>query len=242
MASNSSIEWTDSTWNPITGCTKISLGCKNCYAERMAVRLQAMGQINYINGFKLTLHEEVLDVPLKWKKPRMIFVNSMSDLFHADVPDGFVQKVFNIMNRARWHRFQVLTKRSRRLKEMSPSLIWGQNMWMGVSVEAEKYSYRIDDLREVDAAIRFLSIEPLLGPIQELDLEGINWVIAGGESGPRARRLEESWVKRIRDICIEQKVPFFFKQWGGPRKKAKGRQLEGRLWSQLPSDELVLYP
>lgn len=237
MAANSSIEWTDATWNPVTGCTKLSFGCINCYAERMALRLQAMGQKNYINGFKLTLHEDALSIPLKWKKPRMIFVNSMSDLFHIDVPIDFIHRVFDTMDEARWHRFQILTKRSQRLREIGSSLKWGSNIWMGVSVETDKYNYRIDDLRKVNAGIRFLSLEPLLGPIKELDLSGISWVIVGGESGPAARPLEKSWVTRIRDICIEQKVPFFFKQWGGPRKKVTGRQLEGLLWNQMPSEE-----
>jgi protein gp37 len=242
MAINSSIEWTNSTWNPITGCDKISPGCAHCYAERMALRLKAMGQKNYANGFQLTLHNKALDLPLRWKKPRMIFVNSMSDLFHADVPDDFVGKVFNTMNSACWHRFQVLTKRSRRLRDMSKHLLWGKNIWVGVSVENNKYSYRIEDLRHVDAKIRFLSLEPLIGPIPELDLEGISWVIVGGESGPGARPLKEEWVKTIRDCCIEQGVPFFFKQWGGYKKKAKGRNLEGRTWSQMPSSELSLAP
>jgi protein gp37 len=235
MGSASSIEWTDATWNPITGCTKVSPGCLNCYAERMAIRLQAMGQKNYANGFRLTLHENSLQLPLEWKKPRMIFVNSMSDLFHSAVPQDFIYRTFETMNKAWWHRFQILTKRSQRLHEMSSFLTWGKNIWVGVSIETENYVYRADHLRTIKAVIKFLSIEPLLGPIVNLDLDGIDWVIVGGESGPGARHIEESWVKRIRDICIEQNVPFFFKQWGGARKKEAGRRLEGRIWNQMPS-------
>jgi protein gp37 len=180
MSTRSSIEWTESTWNPLTGCTKISPGCKNCYAERMALRLQAMGQANYVNGFKLTMHEHALALPLGWKKPQMIFVNSMSDLFHGDVPDEFIQRVFAVMRLASWHTFQVLTKRSRRLAELAPHLDWPANVWMGVSVENDNYSFRIDHLREAGACVKFLSLEPLLGPLPHLDLRGIDWVIVGG--------------------------------------------------------------
>ena len=236
MAVNSSIEWTNSTWNPITGCTKISEGCLHCYAERMAQRLSAMGQPNYANGFSLTLHEKSLNLPLRWKKPQMIFVNSMSDLFHEDVPTEFINKVFDTMNGAWWHKFQILTKRSWRLRDLNRQLAWGDNIWVGVSIENKRHIHRIDDLRQVRAKIRFLSLEPLLGPIPELDLRGIDWVIVGGESGPGARPLEEVWVKAIRDLCIEQDIPFFFKQWGGPRKKVSGRHLEGRTWSQMPTE------
>jgi protein gp37 len=234
MAINSSIEWTDSTWNPVTGCDKISPGCAHCYAERMAMRLKAMGLRSYSNGFRLTLHEETLDLPLRWKKPQMIFVNSMSDLFHQEVPEDFIARVFSTMNAARQHVFQVLTKRSDRLKEFRSRLMWTENIWVGVSVENSTYAYRIDELRYVPAAVRFLSLEPLLGPVPELDLRCVDWVILGGESGPSARPLEEAWVKSVRDQCLEQEVPFFFKQWGGPKKKAKGRTLEGRTWSQMP--------
>ena len=197
MATQSRIEWTESTWNPLTGCTKISPGCKHCYAERMAKRLKAMGQPNYVNGFKLTMHEHVLEKPLEWKSPQVIFVNSMSDLFHKDVPLEFIQRVFDTMKRAHWHQFQVLTKRSDRLKELSSYLEWTDNIWMGVSVENEKYIYRIDDLRKTKAKIKFLSIEPLLGPLPKMNLKGINWVIVGGESGPGARPLEREWVLLI---------------------------------------------
>lgn len=237
MATQSRIEWTESTWNPLTGCTKISPGCKHCYAERMAKRLQAMGQPNYINGFKLTMHEHVVERPLEWKTPQVIFVNSMSDLFHKDVPLEFIQRVFDTMKRAHWHQFQVLTKRSERLAELSPYLEWTDNIWMGVSVENEKYTFRIDDLRKTGARIKFLSVEPLIGPISKMNLKGINWVIVGGESGPGARPLEREWVVSIRDQCLKAKVPFFFKQWGGVQKKKTGRLLDGRTWDQMPVDK-----
>lgn len=234
MATRSSIEWTESTWNPLTGCTKISPGCKHCYAERMALRLQAMGQPNYRNGFKLTLHPHALEMPLHWKKPQIIFVNSMSDLFHKDVPEEFIQQIFEVMRRASWHTFQVLTKRSDRLANLSPKIDWSANVWMGVSVENEKYKFRINDLRKTGARVKFLSLEPLLGPLPNLDLQGINWVIVGGESGPGARPLEEAWVIDIRDQCRKMRVPFFFKQWGGFNKKQNGRLLQGRIWDQMP--------
>lgn len=234
MSTNSSIEWTESTWNPLTGCTKISPGCKHCYAERMAKRLQAMGQPNYINGFQLSLHEHVLDIPLGWKKPQMIFVNSMSDLFHKDVPLDFIQRVFNVMRRASWHTFQVLTKRSERLLELNSELDWPANVWMGVSIETKKYTFRIEHLRQTDARTKFLSLEPLLGALPNLVLVDIDWVIVGGESGPGARPLRRRWVLDIRDQCRDAQVPFFFKQWGGVRKKRYGRLLEGRTWDELP--------
>ena len=235
MSTHSSIEWTESTWNPLTGCTKISPGCKHCYAERMAWRLQAMGQPNYANGFKLTLHEHALEAPLSWKKPQVIFVNSMSDLFHRDVPLEFIQQVFSVMRRASWHTFQVLTKRSERLAELSPQIDWPDNVWMGVSVETQDYAFRIDHLRLIGARTRFLSLEPLLGPLPRLDLRGINWVIVGGESGPGARPLQEEWVLEVRDQCHIAHVPFFFKQWGGVRKKSAGRLLEDRTWDAMPA-------
>ena len=235
MATNSAIEWTESTWNPVTGCTKISPGCKHCYAERMAKRLQAMGQPNYANGFNLTMHEHVLELPLKWKKPQTIFVNSMSDLFHESVNVEFVQRAFDVMRRASRHQFQVLTKRSERLRQLSPILTWAPNIWMGVSVENEDYVFRIDDLRQTGAHIKFLSLEPLLGPVRDLRLDGIDWVIVGGESGPGARPMRKSWVIDIRDQCHSASVSFFFKQWGGVNKKRRGRLLEGRTWDQMPA-------
>ncbi len=234
MATLSTIEWTTSTWNPVTGCTKISPGCKNCYAERMSKRLRLMGQRNYRNGFAVKVHEHMLEVPLKWKKPQIIFVNSMSDLFHGKVPAGFIRRVFDVMVRAERHRFQVLTKRSGRLRQLSPNLPWPENIWMGISIENPDYTYRIDDLRETGAAIKFLSIEPLIAPIPNLDLSGIDWVIVGGESGPRARPMMAEWVTEIRDQCIDVGVPFFFKQWGGTNKKKAGRELDGRTWNQMP--------
>lgn len=234
MAKNSSIEWTESTWNPITGCTKVSPGCKFCYAERMAKRLKAMGSANYENGFKLTLHEHALELPLSWKKPQTIFVNSMSDLFHKNVPLEFIQKIFDVMNKAYWHKFQILTKRSERLFELDPLLTWTDNIWMGVSVENQDYTYRIDHLRYTNAKVKFLSIEPLVGPIENLDLTNINWVIVGGESGPGSRPMKEEWVITIRDECRKARVPFFFKQWGGVNKKKNGRVLKGRTWEEMP--------
>ncbi len=234
MAQGSGIEWTESTWNPVTGCTKVSPGCKYCYAETMARRLQAMGQQNYANGFELTLQSHMLELPLKWKKPQTIFVNSMSDLFHRDVPLAYSRKVFDVMARAHWHRFQVLTKRADRLKKLSPKLDWTPNVWMGVSVESDRYRRRIDDLRATGAEIKFLSLEPLLGPLEDLDLTGIDWVIVGGESGHKARSLDPAWVIDLRDQCRRAQVPFFFKQWGGKNKKKAGRLLEGRTWDQMP--------
>jgi protein gp37 len=234
MATKSSIEWTESTWNPLTGCNKISPGCKNCYAERMAMRLYAMGVSNYRNGFKLTLHEEALGIPLKWKQPQTIFVNSMSDLFHKDVPIDFIQKVFAVMRLAHWHRFQVLTKRAERLLELDDKLIWAPNIWMGVSVENNDYAHRIDCLRQTQAHIKFLSLEPLLGPLPRLKLKGIDWVIVGGESGPYARPMKKEWVINIRNQCRRASVPFFFKQWGGFNKKKTGRLLEGKTWDEMP--------
>jgi protein gp37 len=234
MGANSAIEWTEATWNPVTGCDKISPGCKHCYAERMAVRLQAMGQRNYRNGFELTLQERALSLPLTWKKPQTVFVNSMSDLFHKDVPTAFIAQVFDVMCRADWHHYQVLTKRAERVEELSPALPWQENIWMGVSVENEDYVFRIDHLRRTGARVKFLSLEPLLGPLLDLDLTGIDWVIVGGESGPGARAMRESWVIDIRDQCLAARVPFFFKQWGGVNKKKTGRALHGRIWDQMP--------
>jgi protein gp37 len=234
MGMKSPIEWTEATWNPLTGCAKISPGCKFCYAERMALRLQAMGQPNYVNGFQLTLHEHAVELPLQWKRRQMIFVNSMSDLFHADVPVVFIQRIFDVMARASWHQFQVLTKRSERLLELAPSLPWPPQVWMGVSVEREDYTYRIDHLRQTPAHIKFLSLEPLIGPLPALNLSGIHWVIVGGESGVGARPIRPSWVIDIRNQCHAAGVPFFFKQWGGVNKKRTGRALEGRTWDEMP--------
>ena len=235
MVALSSIEWTDMTWNPVTGCTKISPGCKNCYAERMAKRLQAMGQPNYINGFQVTLHPHVLEKPLELKKPQVIFVNSMSDLFHEAIPESFIQQVFAVMRRASWHHFQILTKRAARLAELAPRIDWPANVWMGVSVEDDHQIHRIDHLRGVGASLRFLSLEPLIGPLPDLCLDGIDWVIVGGESGPGSRPIKEEWVLEIRDRCVEAGLPFFFKQWGGFRKKKAGRLLEGQTWDEMPS-------
>ncbi len=237
MATKSSIEWTESTWNPVTGCNKISPGCKNCYAERLAKRLKAMGQANYKNGFRLTLQPQMLELPLSWKKPQTIFVNSMSDLFHKNVPLEYIQQVFDVMKRAHWHRFQVLTKRSSRLAELSPFLEWSPNIWMGVSVESQKYDYRIDNLRRTGAAIKFLSLEPLLGALKNLNLSEMDWAIVGGESGYGARPILEEWVTEIRHQCQNQNVAFFFKQWGGTNKKKTGRLLEGRTWDEMPKEK-----
>lgn len=234
MGERSTIEWTESTWNPVTGCTKISLGCKNCYAERMAARLKAMGQPNYANGFQVAMHESALALPLKWKRPQTIFVNSMSDLFHEDVPDHFILAVFDIMREAHWHRFQILTKRAERLRDMDPLLPWAPNIWMGVTVESGEYTNRIDCLRDTRAYLKFLSLEPLLGSLPRLDLRRIDWVIAGGESGIGARPMQREWVTDIRDQCQDAGIPFFFKQWGGVRKKAAGRVLDGRTWDEMP--------
>lgn len=233
----SSIEWTESTWNPLTGCTKISPGCKNCYAERMAKRLQAMGQSNYSSGFRLALHEHMLELPLRWRRPQVVFVNSMSDLFQRDVPASFVQRVFDTMRRAYWHNFQVLTKRSGRLAQLASSIDWPSNVWMGVSVESEAYLHRVDHLRSTRAMTKFLSIEPLLGPLPGLELDGIDWVIVGGESGPRSREMRPEWVREIRARCESSSVPFFFKQWGGTNKKRAGRILDGRTWDGMPLRE-----
>ena len=231
---NTKIEWTQSTWNPVTGCSKVSPGCAHCYAERMAKRLQAMGQLNYSNGFKITLHEKSLELPLQWKKPQTIFVNSMSDLFHEDVPLEFILRVFEVMNKAPWHCFQILTKRSQNLRIKSPLLPWAPNIWVGVSVETRDYYSRIRDLAKTGAVVKFLSCEPLLGPLPRLPLKGMDWVIVGGESGPHARPMDPAWVEGIRDQCLCSNVPFFFKQWGGTNKKRTGRILGGRTWDQKP--------
>ncbi len=236
---NSKIEWTESTWNPVTGCTKISAGCANCYAERMAKRLQAMGQPNYINGFEVALHPHVLEHPLKWKKPQMIFVNSMSDLFHDEVPLDFIRQIFDVMARASWHTFQVLTKRAERLAEVAPLLNWPDNVWMGVTVENADCAYRIDYLRNVPSVIRFLSMEPLLSAVDNMNLDNIDWVIVGGESGPGARPIEKDWVRKIQSQCNQANIPFFFKQWGGVNKKKTGRLLDGHYYDEMPKIPLA---
>jgi protein gp37 len=234
MANNSPIEWTDATWNPVTGCTKISPGCKNCYAERLAFRLKEMGNARYANGFKLTLHPDVLGLPLRWAKPKMIFVNSMSDLFHESVPEDYIREVFRVMEKASWHKFQILTKRADRLARLAHTLSWPPHIWQGVSVESKEYVKRVALLRKVPATIRFLSIEPLLGLIPRLPLEGIHWVIVGGESGPGHRPINIEWVRDIRTQCVSASVPFFFKQWGGRTPKSGGRELDGRIWDEIP--------
>lgn len=230
----SKIEWTEATWNPVTGCSKISAGCANCYAERMALRLKAMGQPNYRNGFEVTCHEHMLGHPLRWKKSRTIFVNSMSDLFHESVSDDFILKVFEVMQKACNHRFQVLTKRSNRLASLAPSLPWPGNVWMGVTVENADCAERINNLRNTPAIIKFLSMEPLLSPVPNINLGGIDWVIVGGESGPGARPMDRLWVEEIRDQCKLNEVAFFFKQWGGINKKATGRLLNNRTYDEVP--------
>ena len=234
MAQKSRIEWTQNTWNPITGCTKVSPGCEHCYAERMAKRLKAMRVSRYRNGFRVTVHREALNLPLRWKKPRLVFVNSMSDLFHEDVPLDFVQRVFVVMEQAARHTFQVLTKRPETALAYAPHLPWPENVWLGASIENALYTHRSNTLRRVPAKTRFLSMEPLIGPVPRLALRGIHWVIVGGESGPAARPMERSWVTQIRDRCIAQSVPFFFKQWGGVNKKRAGRALDGRTWDEMP--------
>lgn len=234
MSSLSGIEWTDATWNPVTGCTKISHGCKHCYAERMAKRLREMGLEKYRDGFAINVHESVLNDPLKWKQPRFVFVNSMSDLFHKSVPAAFIERVFDVMERAPQHRFQVLTKRPNRVAQMEGRLNWMPNIWLGVSIESERWMGRLETLKETGAHVKFLSLEPLLGPLPNIELDGIDWVIVGGESGPGARPMEADWVRDIRDQCESSGVPFFFKQWGGVFKKRTGRTLDNREWNQMP--------
>ena len=243
MADRSAIQWTEATLNPTTGCDRMSPGCQNCYALTLAKRLKAMGLPKYQRdgdprtsgpGFGLTLHEDVLSIPQRWSAPRTIFVNSMSDLFHAEVPDEFIHRVFEMMVSTPQHTYQVLTKRSKRLAKLAPDLRWADNVWMGVSIESNPYVFRADHLRAVDAAVRFLSLEPLLGPLPTLDLEGIGWVIAGGESGPGSRTPQADWFRDIRDRCGAQGIPFFFKQWGGRTPKSGGRLLDGRVWDETP--------
>lgn len=234
MAANSHIEWTEATWNPVTGCTKVSAGCKNCYAERLAKRLEAMGNHRYRNGFQLTLHDDVIDLPRSWKNGRRVFVNSMSDLFHDNISLSFIQRVFETMRECPQHVFQVLTKRSARLSRIASGIEWPPNVWMGVSVENAAVLSRIDDLRGVPAAIRFLSCEPLIGSLRGINLSNIHWVIVGGESGPGARPMQVEWVREIFRACRSEKVPFFFKQWGGVRKDLTGRLLRGKTYDEMP--------
>lgn len=238
----SAIEWTEATWNPTTGCDRTSPGCDHCYALTLAKRLKAMGQAKYQNdgdsrtsgpGFALTLHEDALQIPKGWAAPKKVFVNSMSDLFHPEVPESFIRRVFDVMVDTPRHEYQVLTKRSKRLAHLADRLPWPENVWMGVSVETQQYAFRTDHLREVPAAVRFVSAEPLIGPVS-MDLDGIDWVIVGGESGGGARPIDPDWVRSIRDGCIEAEVAFFFKQWGGHHPKANGRELDGRKWSEYP--------
>jgi protein gp37 len=234
MANKSNIEWTEMTWNPVTGCTKVSQGCKHCYAERMAKRLTAMGAERYRNGFSVTLQPDLVDIPRGWRLPRVVFVNSMSDLFHDDIPLAYIQRVFATMRDCPRHTFQVLTKRSERLAELARHLPWPENVWMGVSVEDARVLHRVADLQSVRAKVRFLSLEPLIGPLESLRLDDIHWVIVGGESGPQARPMRKEWVKDILHQCRAAKVPFFFKQWGGIRKDLTGRELYGRTYSEMP--------
>ena len=235
MSTRSGIEWTETTWNPVTGCSKISQGCAHCYAERMAMRLQAMGVGKYRRGFDVAAHEAALDEPLRWRQPRLVFVNSMSDLFHPSVPAPFIESVFTVMNRAARHTFQVLTKRPDRVKLLDEGVRWTPNIWLGVSIESERWLSRRELLVNTGAQTRFLSLEPLLGPLPGLNLAGIDWVIAGGESGPGARPMQAAWVRGIRDACVRSSVPFFFKQWGGVFKKRRGRVLDGQTWDQIPA-------
>jgi protein gp37 len=234
MRGKSHIEWMESTWNPVTGCSKVSAGCKHCYAERMAARLQAMGNIRYENGFAVTLHHDLVDAPRSWKAPRVVFVNSMSDLFHPQVPFEFIERIFTTMRECPQHTFQILTKRSGRLLALSPQLIWAPNIWMGVSVEDDRVVQRVQDLQQVPAAVRFLSCEPLIGPVDDLPLKGIDWVIVGGESGPGARPMKIEWVRSIFRQCRRADAAFFFKQWGGVQKHRFGRELRGRTYDEMP--------
>lgn len=228
------INWTEETWNVSTGCTKVSPGCDHCYAAPMAKRLQAMGQAKYANGFRFTPHPSTLNIPYGWKKPREIFVNSMSDAFHKNMPIGFLKDIFDVMLNTPRHTYQVLTKRSDLMAALSPQLPWPGNVWAGVTIENNPYVHRADHLRQVPAKVRFLSLEPLLGPLPDLNLDGIHWVIVGGESGPGFRTMDPDWVRDIRDRCVAADIPFFFKQWSGRSPKKLGREIDGRVWSQKP--------
>ncbi len=248
MANKSTIEWTEATWNPTTGCDQLSPGCDHCYALTLSKRLKAMGQPKYQRdgdpqtsgpGFGLTIHPDALDIPRTWSAPRTIFVNSMSDLFHPEVPESYINQVFSVIADTPQHQYQVLTKRSKRLADVGQRLTWPSNLWMGVSIESARYRFRLDHLRHIEAAIRFVSAEPLLGPLEHLDLDGIDWLIAGGESGPGARPVEEAWLIGLRDQCAAAEVPFFFKQWGGRTPKAGGRELEGSTHDEMPNHDLA---
>jgi protein gp37 len=234
MADRSTIEWTEATWNPVTGCSKVSPGCAHCYAETFAERWRGLSGHPYEQGFDLRRWPERLAQPLKWKRSRTIFVNSMSDLFHEDIPVSYIEEVFRVMEMADWHIFQILTKRHERLAELADRLRWPPHVWMGVTIENRRFVHRADYLRGVPAAVRFISAEPLLGPLEQLDLWGIDWLIAGGESGPRHRRVSPDWIRDLRDRCLDADVAFFFKQWGGIRPKAGGRILDGRTWDEMP--------
>ena len=235
MRGKSHIEWTEATWNPVTGCSKVSAGCKNCYAERMAKRLYAMGSKRYAEGFAVKLQHDLIEAPKSWKAPKVIFVNSMSDLFHEEVPLDFIQRVFATMRACPQHTFQILTKRSARLLKLSPKLDWAPNIWMGVSVEDSRVVHRVRDLQRVPAAVRFLSLEPLIGPVGELPLAGIDWAIVGGESGPKSREMKIEWVRDIFRQCRKENTAFFFKQWGGVRKDLTGRRLAGKTYDEMPT-------
>lgn len=234
MAVNSKIEWTETTWNPITGCTKCSAGCEHCYAATLAKRLKAMGNIRYTNGFSVTIHKDLFSRPMEWTKPRMIFVNSMSDLFHELVPEDTILELFEIMNKAKQHTFQVLTKRADRLLELSPRIFWSPNIWMGVSVENRDVLPRVDRLKKTGAMVKFISAEPLLESISSIDLDGINWLIVGGESGAGCRPLQKEWVIELRDLSIAHKTAFFFKQWGGFHHSQNGSELDGKQYKEYP--------
>jgi protein gp37 len=238
VVNKTKIEWTECSWNPVTGCTKISTGCQNCYAAAFAKRLEAMHNPRYKNGFNVTIHEDLITAPLKWKAPRKVFVNSMSDLFHEDLTDEIILNIFDTMNNASWHTFQVLTKRSERLQALADRITWTENIWMGVTIESQDYLHRADHLKNINAKIKFISAEPLLTGLDGLNLVGIDWIIVGGESGHHSRTIEESWVKNLRDKAYETNVPFFFKQWGGTNKKKNGRLLEGKTYDEYPQVKL----
>lgn len=238
LPQTSSIEWTEATWNPVTGCSEVSPGCAHCYAKVFAERWRGVPGHPYEQGFDLRLWPERLDKPLAWKKPKTIFVNSMSDLFHEDIPFEFVERVFSTMREAHWHTFQILTKRHERLEELAPRLTWPENVWMGVTIENRRFVKRADALRSVPSVVRFISAEPLLGPLEGLDLDGIDWLIAGGESGPKHRRVDVAWLRELREACDSSGVAFFFKQWGGQRPKSNGRELDGRTWDDYPDPKV----